>query len=111
MDKFLDAFEKWVNIESPLQRLAITRDIPKGEKVIWSRMSDWKKDFNYFYSQEYCRWMEWDEVMEEKVMDYAKEVLRKFREPPAPGKEMLDQLKALPDKEVEMIRESERGTR
>jgi hypothetical protein len=36
MDKFSDAFERWLNIEPPLQGLIGTEDIPTGESVYWS---------------------------------------------------------------------------
>jgi hypothetical protein len=42
----------------------------------------------------------------EQMRDYAVEVLRKFRRDPAPNKELLDQLKTLPDEEVELFRDT-----
>ncbi len=40
---------------------------------------------------------------EDGLIDYSKEVLKKFRSAPETNREMMDQLKALPDKELERI--------
>ena len=47
----------------------------------------------------------------DEIRDYSVEVLKKFRESPAPDKELLDQLRTLPDELVEQYRDGNKGDR
>jgi len=47
----------------------------------------------------------------DEIRDYSVEVLKKFRESPAPDKELLDQLRTLPDELVEHYRDENKGNK
>ena len=47
----------------------------------------------------------------DEIRDYSVEVLKKFRESPAPDKELLDQLRTLPDELVEQYRDENKGNK
>lgn len=47
--------------------------------------------------------------MSDRFTDYARRVYEKFRVEPTPNKELMDQLKMLPDGELETLRDAYRS--
>lgn len=47
--------------------------------------------------------------MPERLVDYARKVYEKFRVEPTPNKELMDQLRMLPDGELEVLRDAYRS--